>query len=293
MAFTIANWSCISTSLSQGPLAVTPFLASSAVTLNSPNVFTYGSPIDTASQIAAANYFLPQYLSLSVGDIIWGYGTDASFGLQVTAVSSTTVTTASFVPTGSVGTANIVNNAVTFAKFQQLPADTLLANPTGSLANAQPVTLGNGLSYTGTVLGLNSNLLNFAEVTLTASQFNGMYAAPVVLIAAPGANNLIVIDKMVANMTYGAANFAAGGLVAAQYGNTVHGAGPFATNTEAAADFFAASSTSFLFSGVTGALPYSTTVNQGVYLSNQTGAFTNGDSTFTVKAWYKIVPTNS
>lgn len=135
------------------------------------------------------------------------------------------------------------------------------------------------------------NVLLYASVAVSAAEFNGMYAAPKLLIAAPGANKLIVVDRMELVMTYGAANFAAGGVVAAQYDSTINGAGVKATNTEAAADFFAAASTTFMFNGATALAPFSTSVNKGLYLSNQTGAFTTGDSTFVAKIHYRIIAT--
>lgn len=141
----------------------------------------------------------------------------------------------------------------------------------------------------------NPNPIQFASVAITAAQFNGMYAAPVLLVAAPGANKLIAVDSVELVMTYVSANYAAGGVVAAQYDSTVHGAGVLATNSEAAADFFAAASTTFQFSrssgNTVGALPFSTTVNKGLYLSNATGAFTTGDSTWVAKIYYRIVNT--
>lgn len=149
----------------------------------------------------------------------------------------------------------------------------------------------------GTDSGYNvDNLLLEATVAITAAEFNGMYAAPKLLIAAPGANKLIVVDRMELIMTFVSAQYAAGGVVAAQYDNTVHGAGVLATNSEAAVDFTgAAASTTFVFNGeagdTVGALPFSTTVNKGLYLSNASGAFTTGDSTFVAKIHYRIVPT--
>lgn len=95
MAFTIANWTCISSSLSQGQEIVTPFMGSTTVG-NAPNLFMYGSPNDSTTTIAAANYFLPQYNSLSAGDWIMGFGTDAPFIYQVIASSSTSVTVLTF-----------------------------------------------------------------------------------------------------------------------------------------------------------------------------------------------------
>jgi hypothetical protein len=130
-----------------------------------------------------------------------------------------------------------------------------------------------------------------SSTALTAAQFNGMFAAPVALVPAPGANRLIVLDRMELVQTYGTAAFAGGGVVAAQYGATVNGAGPAASNTEAAADFFVTASNTYLFNGAIGAKPFATTVNQGLYLSNATGAFTTGDSTFVAKVHYHVIAT--
>lgn len=139
----------------------------------------------------------------------------------------------------------------------------------------------------------NPNPVLFASVPITAAQFNGMYAAPFQLIAAPGANKMISVESMELVMTFVSADYAAGGVVAAQYGNTVHGAGPLATNSEAAADFFAAASTVFQFIGTSGntvgALPFSTCGNAALYLSNATQAFTTGDSTWIAKIYYRVI----
>lgn len=291
--FTIANWACISTALNQGQETVTPYGGSPTV-LNAPNVFFYGSPNDTVATIIAANYFLAQYKSLSVGDWIMGNGTDASFAVVVTAVSSTSVTVASTGLTTSIGTANIDNNAVTYAKIQQASADTLIGNPTGGTANVEEITLGNGLQFTGAVLNVPANFLNYAEVNMTAAQWNGMYATPVQMIAAPGANKMVLIDVFAINLLFGTTQFASGGAVGLQYGNTAHLAGAPASATEAAADFnAAAASTMFRIGGglSTGAA-LSAAANAAVYISNATGAFTTGDSTFKVQLWYKIIPTN-
>ena len=137
-----------------------------------------------------------------------------------------------------------------------------------------------------------NNLVQYASVAITAAEFNGMYAAPKLLIAAPGANKQIIVDQMELVMTFVSAQYAAGGVVAAQYDNTVHGGGVLATASEAAADFTgAAASTTFRQSGSLAVAPFSTSVNKGVYLSNATAAFTTGDSTFVAKIHYRIVAT--
>ncbi len=46
----------------------------------------------------------------------------------------------------------IGNNVVTYAKFQQVASVSLVGNPTGGTANAQAITLGGGLEFSGTTL---------------------------------------------------------------------------------------------------------------------------------------------
>lgn len=129
MSFTIANWTCISGSLSQGQELV------AGVTLNAPNLFTYASPTDTVSTITSTNYFLSKYTSLSVGDIILGSGTDGTFGLIVTTVSISTVTVQSFFPSGS-GTVSSITAGT------GLTGGTITS--TGTIALAIPVSIADG-----------------------------------------------------------------------------------------------------------------------------------------------------
>lgn len=128
---------------------------------------------------------------------------------------------------------------------------------------------------------------------VTAAQFLGMYAAPVKIVDAPGAGLMIIVNRAEIVMDYGTAAMAGGGVTGFQYGSTTHLAGPLATNTEAAADFQATANTVFAFNGVSGntvgALPVSTCGNAAIYMSNQSGAYTTGDSTFVVKVDYSII----
>ena len=293
MAYTNSNWACISSSLNKGQETVTPFGGVPTV-VNAPNLFLYGSPVDTVAVISAANYFLPEYASLSVGDWILGFGTDASFALQVTAVSSTAVTVMSVGLTSSIGTANIVDHAVTYPKIQQVAASSLLGNATVGVANVEEITLASSLAFNGTVLGLAPLYDNYVEVNMTAAQWNGMYATPVQLVAAPGANKMVLVNKVAINLLFGTTQFTGGGVVGLQYGASAHLAGNLASVTEAAADFTgAAASTMFRLGGGlnTGAL-LSNAANAAVSISNQTGAFATGDSTFKVQVWYSVIPTN-
>ena len=160
----------------------------------------------------------------------------------------------SFTASAAVNTANIVNNAVTSAK-------------------------------------LALTTIQYTSVAITAAQFNGMYATPKLLVAAGGANTLLVLDKVQLLMTYGAANFAAGGVAHVQYDSTANGAGVIASTTLSAATFQAAASTGFNFNAGVVAETFTTCVNKGLYLSNVTAAFTTGDSTFVAHIWYKVIAT--
>lgn len=131
----------------------------------------------------------------------------------------------------------------------------------------------------------------YTTVAISAADFNGMYAAPKLLVAAGGANTLVVLDQLQLAMTYGAAAFAAGGVAAVQYDSTINGAGVIASTTLSAATFQATASTTFTMNAGVVALPFTTTVNKGLYLSNITGAFTTGDSTMVAHIWYRVIPT--
>ena len=125
MAFTLYNWSEVSVSLNQGLVSAaiaTP--SSDTVTLQGAmNLFSYFS-LDAVATINAVDYFLPVVIDLELWDVIIVTGSDASEMIQVTAITKPddngaggSVTTSSFTPTGSVGTANIVNGAVTGIKL--------------------------------------------------------------------------------------------------------------------------------------------------------------------------------
>ena len=173
-----------------------------------------------------------------------------------------TISAIATIGAGGVGTAQLQAGAVT---------STILAN--GAVGNAQ----------------INADLVQYVKVPMTAAQWLGMYAAPFILIAAPGAGLLTVVHKCVIETTFVSAANAAGGVWGLQYANTVHGAGTAASGTQTAATaFWAASSTTFM-PGATESAASATTVNEGVYISNLTQAFTTGDSTYNVHLWYSTV----
>lgn len=312
MAFSSNRFVRQTTAYNAGQITTTFNPDAGAVIENGPAWFTYASATDAIATIAAANYFAPVVYDLAVNDRIDITGSDAS-GLYIVATvdrDAGTVTLATYSASAPVGTANIQDGAVTnakvnaaaaidFSKLATLATGHILAGNAGVVTDVTmsgDITIGaTGVTAIGANKVLSSMLspltIKYAAVAISAAEFNGMYAAPKLLVAAGGANTLLVLDKVDLLMTYGAAAYAAGGVAAVQYDSTANGAGVIASTTLSAATFQAAASTGFMFN--TGVVPqtFSTCVNKGLYLSNITGAFTTGDSNFVAHVWYKVIPT--
>lgn len=257
---------------------------------------------------------------LQLGDVIHVHGNDAS-GMYIVDSITTNVTVGSYAAIGEVDTANIADDAVTaaklapdavvndsvdadaaieFSKLENLDSAKMLVGSSANVPTEREITGDVTISNTGvTAVGANKVLssmlspllLKYAVVTISASEFNGMYAAPKLLVAAGGADTLITLHRAELLMTYVANDYAAGGVVAIQYDSTANGAGVIASTTQAAADFHDSVDTANAFEGGIVKQPFSTCVNKGLYLSNVTGAFTTGDSTFEMHVWYSVIPT--
>lgn len=261
------------------------------------------------------------------GDLIYCVCNDGNTTLCVTQVGSTIDTDALAQPAGAITTADLANNAVTAAKIANATITTTQISNTAGITGAQlanntvtATQIANGTitttqisgtagitgsqiaatTITGSNLAANTlgsgqidpTVIQYVRVPMTAAQWNGMYAAPMQLIAAPGAGKAIIVHRVDLSMTFVSAQYAAGGAVICQYDSTINGGGTNAcgTSTIAAATVngYAASSAV----GLAGLLPSSAATaiaNKGLYLSNQTGAFTTGDSTWNIFVWYSVV----
>ncbi len=276
MAFEISRFVRTTIAFNAGQITTTFNPDSGAVIENGPAIFSYASATDNIAAIGVANYFADVVYDLALNDLIYCVGSDASAFYAVSAVDrdAGTVSVVSAFPTGSVGTANIQNLAVTTAKL----ADLAVTN--GKLA---------ANAVDSSKLALTT--VQYAAVPITAAEFNGMYAAPKQLVAAAGANTVIVLDRVELVMTYNSAAYAAGGAAAVQYDNTVNGAGVLASTANAAANFQGTASASFAFNQGGVVAPFATSVNKGLFLSNLTAAFTTGNSAMVAHVWYKVIPT--
>lgn len=169
-------------------------------------------------------------------------------------------------------------------KFQWQTADTVLcyyAPGVSGFFNYDPIN--------NTLISTASNTR--AQVTLTAAQIKGMYAAPVLLIPAPGLNYMNVIDSILWDVAYTAPQFTLGGATQAQYGATAAGAGTAASTSIPGATIDAIAASTLLTQTGIAALNVANSVvnNAGIYLSNATAAFATGNSSAVLNIAYHTI----
>lgn len=199
-----------------------------------------------------------------------------------------------------VGTAVVLTRSYDFQTIEQMRTAEFIPVAAGtSYAGAfftviEPLVGNVGVdtpTFTG-VVALLPTYLQYASVPITLAAFLAMYDAPVQLVAAPGANKALILKQVQIAQTYGSAALASGGVSAIQYDSTVHGAGVIASTTLSAATYQQTASSIYTYNPGVVVLPFSTTVNKGLYLSCLTGDFTTGTgSTFVANVQYYTIPT--
>lgn len=299
MAFTIANWARVSVSANEPLITL-----ESGIVTGSFRTYNYYAPGvegvsgDTLLEISAESYFDSVNHDLATGDVICaqsvrdGAGDVPAIATYVVLNTDGVITLTAFnFGAGTIGTANIVNGAVTYAKIQEVGVHSLLGNPTGALAATSDITLGNALEFSGTTVRVPLNVAREASGTITAAQWNAMSAAPMAILPAPGAGLMHVVDRLLLRMTFVGVQYADGGAVILQYGADPLGAGVDAlTGTIAAATIHGIAATSALsLTGFTAVTATAAAVNGALTLSNQTAPFTTGDGTWEWHCWYRTV----
>lgn len=120
-----------------------------------------GNPTGSTANVTDIGLTAP--LFFSGGNLILDYD-GSSLVLSGGTVLVRAALTGDVTASAGLNATTIATNAVTYAKFQQVAASSLVGNPTGSLANAQGITLGAGLTFSGTTL-VNTSPLSGLGVT--------------------------------------------------------------------------------------------------------------------------------
>ena len=285
MAFTLNNFNNVSASKGDAP-----------------KVWAYQSATDAIATIDDSGYFNSVTGSLRLGDLI--YIKDSTDAVSQRTVSSATgaatVTTAAYDYAGTVGTADIADGAVTAAKIAAAVAGAGLGGGAGTALSVTVDDVGIEIPVDTLqlkALGVTAAKLAVAiprtvTVALTAANIAAMYATPVALVAAGGANTVHLVHDVALEYNFVAAQYANGGALAVQYDSTANGAGTLASVALAAATFNGYAADSAV--GLAGALvsgASSAVVNKGLYISNLTGAFDTGDGTVNLHITYSTVTT--
>jgi Chaperone of endosialidase len=144
-----SSWDCSTTS---GGISYT---SGSGISISS-NIISsvLGSSIETGE----LNDGSVTTVKLADGSVVTSKITDSSI---VTAKLSDGGVTTAKIADNAVSTAKIVDSAVTYAKLQNVAANSLIGNPTGSAASASEISLGQGLSISGSTLN-NAGILTVA-----------------------------------------------------------------------------------------------------------------------------------
>lgn len=124
------------------------------------------------------------------------------------------------------------------------------------------------------------------SVPLTSANLLGMAAAPVNLIPAGAAGTSIVVHHAQLTMVRTSTAYASGGVVVIQQGSTATGGGTQVTGTIPASVLTTAGAATTYT--VVIPVAYTAAAATGIFISNQTGAFTTGTGTATMDLWYSI-----
>lgn len=127
-----------------------------------------------------------------------------------------------------------------------------------------------------------------SQTVISSAQIKTMYTTPVLVIPAPGAGKIIVIDSISATYLYLTAQYTGGGAIGLERGAVAALAGPAASSTLAAATFnaYTASNNFVLTPDNTDTLANS--ANLGIYISNDTAVFATGAGSLLLNVNYHI-----
>jgi hypothetical protein len=248
MAFERRNWSRNTDAMNTGKITV------DSTDINGPALFTYRSDADNSATIAGANYFANAVYDLAVDDLIFASGSDTFQALTVATIDreAGTITTSSTGIASSVGTSNLVNDAVTLAKLEE-------------------------------------QTIQAASVTCSSAELLALATTPKTLVAAPGAGKVLHFVGAMLSLDFNSAAYVESGdnlgikytdASGVQVSDTIEATG-FATAT--ADTITNAVPVKDAIVAATGA------VNQALVLDNLGLNWTTGDSPIVVTTYYRVL----
>lgn len=138
----------------------------------------------------------------------------------------------------------------------------------------------------------NPELIQVANLTISAADIATMYDTPITLLSAASLGaKYIIVDKAVFFLNYATTPYVLGGDLVIQYGYSPFGAGPAASMNVAASGFMDAEGSMIAWSPGSFISPVS---SDGIFgadiaLTNLMSDFTAGDSDLTAIIWYQYI----
>ena len=198
-------------------------------------------------------------------------------------------------------TANIFTENQTLANAKALILKELTTNGTGSVAIKAPDSVSGNTAFileapaaNGTIAltsDIGAAVSAVAEVALTQAEITGLYAASKLLVAAPVAGHILIVDSVEVLHTYAVAAYTDGGAVVVQYGSTVNGAGVEAAPIAIANVTAGASSCTKTDPAERSEFDMVANKAKGLYLGNKTQAFAAGNAgnVIKVRVYYRDI----
>ena len=198
-------------------------------------------------------------------------------------------------------TANIFTESQTLANAKALILKELTANGTGSVAIKAPDSVSGNTAFVleapaanGTIAltsDIGAAVSAVAEVALTQAEITGLYAASKLLVAAPVAGHILIVDSVEVLHTYAVAAYTDGGAVVVQYDSTVNGAGVEAAPIAIANVTAGASSCTKTDPAERSEFDMVANKAKGLYLGNKTQAFAAGNAgnVIKVRVYYRDI----
>jgi len=254
-------------------------------------IWSYINTSDTLATIEAANYFNPMRFALNQNDLIFLIGSDGSELVRVTSLvntTSVTVTAYDSVPAGTIVNADVSAAAgIEFSKMEALASGELVVGNAGVPTVA--ALSGDAVIDNAGALTIDESFSRTVSVAMTAAEFIGSNASPVLLVPAPGAGKRLIVTHLMVNMTYVSATYANGSSGSVQYGDTADALGIAASQSLSAATVggWGASTSIYLF-GTMAATAVANMENQGLYWTYGSTDFITGDGTFVIDLTYTV-----
>jgi hypothetical protein len=185
------------------------------------------------------------------------------------------------------GYAGLDSNSDVIKPARKITSAAKLANQDVQITGGAFTYQSGGVAYTVLAEAVAGNIRRNITVDLLAVDINGMNATPFQLIAAPGANAMILVESLVFEMTRTATAFANGGTVSVEY--ATGGDDVIATIASTVITGAAGTTLTTRVLANLSDIAVANISNKALVITNDTAAFDTGTGTAKVHIGYRVI----